>query len=62
PHALRWILMFDAVSCIIPGASRDYHVQSNIQASDLEPLSNDQMVQIQEIYEKYIKKTVHHIW
>ena len=62
PYALRWILMNDAVSCIIPGASRLSHVESNIQASDLEPLSNDQMLQIQEIYEKYIKKTVHHFW
>jgi len=62
PYALRWILMFDAVSCIIPGASQVSHVESNIQASDLEPLSNEQMDTIQEIYEKYIKKTVHHIW
>jgi aryl-alcohol dehydrogenase-like predicted oxidoreductase len=62
PYALRWILMFDAVSCIIPGASQASHVESNVQASNLKPLSNDQMVQIQEIYEKYIKKMVHHIW
>ena len=48
PYVLRWILMFDAVSCVIPGESRESHVESNIQASDLEPLSNDQMVQIQE--------------
>jgi aryl-alcohol dehydrogenase-like predicted oxidoreductase len=54
--------MFDAVSCIIPGASRESHVESNVQASDLKPLSHDQMGQIKEIYEKYIKKSVHHIW
>ncbi len=62
PYALRWILMFDAVSCVIPGASNVSHVESNVLASDLKPLSNDQMEQIQEIYEKYIKPTVHHFW
>ena len=45
-----------------PGASRLSHVESNIQASDLKPLAKDQMVQIQEIYEKYIKESVHHLW
>lgn len=62
PYALRWILMFDAVSCIIPGASSDSHVISNAKASDLPALSKDQMKQIEEIYEKYIKKTVHQLW
>ena len=54
--------MFDAVSCIIPGASQGSHVESNIKASELKPLSKDQMVHVQEIYENYIKKTVHHLW
>ena len=62
PYALRWILMFDAVSCIIPGASKVSHVISNAQASDLPAYSNDQMDQIQEIYEKYIKESVHQLW
>ncbi|MBY9005970.1 MAG: aldo/keto reductase [Candidatus Lokiarchaeota archaeon] len=62
PYALRWILMFDAISCIIPGASRDSHVLSNAQASDLPPLSNDQMDKIKDVYEKYIKKSVHQLW
>ncbi len=62
PYSLRWILMFDAVSCIIPGASHVGHVISNIEASDLPPFTNDQMKQVKEIYEKYIKDSVHHLW
>jgi len=62
PYALRWILMFDAVSCIIPGASKLDHVISNISASELPALTNSQMDEIQEIYEKMIKPSVHHRW
>ena len=62
PYALRWILMFDAVSCIIPGASKLSQVISNAQASDLPAYPNDQMEQTQEIYEKYIKESVHQLW
>jgi aryl-alcohol dehydrogenase-like predicted oxidoreductase len=37
--ALRWILMFDAVSCAIPGGKRPEQVADNCHASDLAPLS-----------------------
>ena len=36
--ALRWILMFDAVSCAIPGGKRAEQVFENCRASDLPPL------------------------
>ena len=61
-YALRWILMFDAVSCVIPGASRLEHVESNAQAADLPPLTDEQMVGIGAIYEKYLKADVHQRW
>ena len=35
--ALRWILMFDAVSCAIPGGKRPEQVADNCHASDLAP-------------------------
>lgn len=60
--ALRYILMFDAVSTIIPGASKTDHVLSNVQASTLESLTEDEMKSIQRIYETYIKKSVHQLW
>ena len=52
--ALKWILMFPEVSCVIPGASGPGQVISNIQASDLSDLSEEQMHKIKQIYEQYI--------
>jgi len=37
--ALRWILMFDAVSCAIPGGKRPEQVRENCAVSDLPALS-----------------------
>jgi len=60
--ALRWILMFDAVTCAIPGAKRPSQVEENVAAADLPPLSDDTMKRVQEIYEARIKPLVHHYW
>lgn len=60
--ALRWILMFDAVSCAIPGAKNRQQAVQNAQAADLPPLSDEVMAQIQAIYEKKIKEQVHQRW
>ena len=53
-NALKWILMFPEVSCIIPGASSPDQILSNQNASELPELSNDQMEGIKQIYEQYI--------
>jgi aryl-alcohol dehydrogenase-like predicted oxidoreductase len=60
--ALRWVLMFDAVSCVIPGASKLAHVESNMTASNLPPLTDEQMAGVKAVYEKYIKDPVHYLW
>ncbi len=60
--ALRWILTFDQVSTIIPGASRPSQVVSNAKASDAEPLPKEIMQQVREIYEELIKGVVHQLW
>ncbi|MBL8118857.1 MAG: aldo/keto reductase [Anaerolineae bacterium] len=60
--ALRWILMFDAVSCAIPGGKRPEQVEQNSLASDLPALSEVQMLKVREIYGKYIARQVHHRW
>jgi aryl-alcohol dehydrogenase-like predicted oxidoreductase len=60
--ALRWVLMFDAVSCVIPGASKLAHVESNVTASDLPPLTDEQMAGVKAVYDKYIKDPVHYLW
>lgn len=60
--ALRWILDFPQVSCIIPGASKTEHLQSNIAASTIPSLNNEQRAAIRNIYEMTIKRHVHHLW
>lgn len=60
--ALRWILMFDAVSCAIPGAKNPQQAIDNIKAAGLPPLSDDVMAQIQVIYETKIRDLVHQRW
>jgi aryl-alcohol dehydrogenase-like predicted oxidoreductase len=60
--ALRWILMFPAVTCAIPGAKRPAQVQENIAASALPPLSRDTMKKIQALYDRQVRPLVHHYW
>jgi len=62
PIALRWILDFPEVSCIIPGASKVEHLKSNLQAVELPSLTEDEKVAVNHIYDKYIKKHVHQLW
>jgi aryl-alcohol dehydrogenase-like predicted oxidoreductase len=60
--ALRWILMFDAVSCAIPGAKRPSQVEDNVAAADLPPLTDAQMAEIARIYDGSIRPLVHQRW
>ena len=60
--ALRYILMFDAVSCVIPGASKPEHILSNIESTKLPPLTEAEMNAVKNIYDTYIKASVHHLW
>jgi aryl-alcohol dehydrogenase-like predicted oxidoreductase len=60
--ALRWILMFDAVTCTIPGAKRPSQETDNAQSAEFPPLSEETMRAVREIYESKIKPQVHHYW
>jgi aryl-alcohol dehydrogenase-like predicted oxidoreductase len=60
--ALRWILMFEAVTCAIPGAKRPSQAEENISAADLAPLSEETMDQVRAIYGRHIRALVHHYW
>ncbi len=60
--ALRWILMFDAVSCVIPGASRPAQLASNLQAASLRPLTDAEMAKVCAIYDRHVKASVHARW
>ena len=60
--ALRWILMFDAVTCAIPGGKRPSQVADNAHASDLPPLTPQAMEGIRHIYHTKIRPLVHQRW
>ena len=60
--ALRWILMFDAVTCAIPGAKRPAQVEENCRAADLPAISDTTMNQVRAIYDHRIREHVHHYW
>ncbi len=60
--ALQWILKYDEVSCIIPGASKVEHVISNIDVNNAPQLSSEEIEKINNIYNKYIKSSVHQLW
>jgi aryl-alcohol dehydrogenase-like predicted oxidoreductase len=60
--ALRWILMFPAVTCAIPGAKRPAQVEENVAAADLPPLSPATMEKIRILYDQQIRPLVHHYW
>jgi aryl-alcohol dehydrogenase-like predicted oxidoreductase len=60
--ALRWILMFDAVSCAIPGGKRPEQVADNCRASDLPQLSDVAMAEVRRIYDEKIRRNVHQRW
>ena len=60
--ALRWILMFDAVTVAIPGARNPAQARANAEAAELPPLSADAMQEIRAIYDTCIKPYVHQRW
>jgi aryl-alcohol dehydrogenase-like predicted oxidoreductase len=60
--ALRWILMFDGITCAIPGAKRPDQVDQNVAASDLPPLTDQQMRLARDAYDRRIRPHVHHRW
>ncbi len=60
--AIRWILMFKEISCVIPGASKPEQVFENIRAADLKAIPPSRMKEVLKVYEKYIKPSVHQLW
>lgn len=60
--ALRWILMFKAITCAIPGAKYSAQVEENCRAADLPPIPEATMQQVGEIYDRSIREKIHHYW
>lgn len=60
--ALRWILAFDAVSTVIPGAKTPEQARANAAAADLPAPSSETMERIAEIYRRRVSPVVHQRW
>jgi aryl-alcohol dehydrogenase-like predicted oxidoreductase len=60
--ALRWILMFDAVTVAIPGAKNVEQARGNAAAADLPALSAETMAELKRIYDADIRPAVHGRW
>jgi aryl-alcohol dehydrogenase-like predicted oxidoreductase len=60
--ALRWILMHDAVSCVIPGGKTPEQVAENCAAASTPRLSRALMRQVREVYDTLIRDDVHQRW
>jgi aryl-alcohol dehydrogenase-like predicted oxidoreductase len=60
--ALRWILMFEAVTCAIPGGKNPEQVTENCRASEVAPLTPEIMAAVRRIYGRRIRELVHHRW
>lgn len=60
--ALRWILMFPAVTCAIPGGRRPQQVVENVKAADLPEISDSIMKKVEALYNEQVKPHVQHYW
>ena len=60
--ALRWTLMFEAVSCAIPGAKTPQQARDNAAAADLPPLAPATMAAVRAVYDETVRPLVHPSW
>ena len=60
--ALRWILMFDGVTCAIPGGKRPHQVEQNCDASDFPAISEETMGAVRDLYDRTVRNHVHDRW
>jgi aryl-alcohol dehydrogenase-like predicted oxidoreductase len=60
--ALRWLLMFDAVTVAIPGGRNPEQAKSNAAAAELPPIPETVMAELKQIYDEDIRPYVHGRW
>jgi len=60
--ALKWTLMFEAVSCAIPGAKTPQQARDNAAAADLPPLAPAAMAAVRAVYDEKVRTLVHASW
>ena len=60
--ALRWILMFDAVTCAIPGAKTPAQARDNAAAATIAPLDEATMAAVRRVSDTHVRAHVHGRW
>jgi aryl-alcohol dehydrogenase-like predicted oxidoreductase len=60
--ALRWILSFDEVSTVIPGAKSPRQARENAAAGSMPPLDAAARSVVADVYERRIAPHVEHRW
>lgn len=60
--ALRWILMEQAVTVVIPGAKTPDQARANTRADALAPLSSETLAAARTVYDRLVAPHVHHLW
>jgi aryl-alcohol dehydrogenase-like predicted oxidoreductase len=60
--ALRWVIDQPGVSTVIPGARNEAQARGNAASAALEPLSDDVLEGLREVYDSTIREYVHDRW
>ncbi len=60
--ALRWITMFEAVTCAIPGAKTPEQAHDNALAADAPLFDDATMETVESLYDSHIRALVHEQW
>ena len=60
--AMRWLLDFDAVSVVIPGASSPQQAIDNARASDLPPLSESLHQRLADFYQTEVREHIRGVY
>ncbi|KAB7895954.1 aldo/keto reductase [Rouxiella sp. S1S-2] len=60
--ALRWILMNENVTVVIPGSKSKAQSEANARASEIAALSDETMIALKSIYQEKIAPWVHQRW
>jgi len=60
--ALAWIAQQEGVSSVIPGARSVDQARANASAGSLDPLSDDFLAAVTDLYDRYFREAVHPRW
>ncbi len=60
--ALRWVIDQPGVSVVIPGARNPDQVRQNAASAALEPLTDEQLAGVTDVYDRLIRPHVHERW